>query len=130
MLCNVLLMRCVSMTCGAIPGHAILCYAELYLGMLVLSLCCAGANVNAGAMLVPLYTMLEAKAQIDHLTPAELVMINEAATFVSCSPTASKIVEKAWKTTADKEGLVVLPGVLSRKKQMIPALEAAANHEL
>jgi len=141
----------------------------------------AGLDVHAHAE-----GMLEAKAQIDHLTPAELVMmdtkifklggkkvrvsvlettkpamplkkkaelveaqkklvaeeklddmllfvvdiINEAATFVSCSPTASKMVEKAWKTTVDKDGLVVLPGVLSRKKQMIPALEAAAKDEL
>lgn len=125
--------------------------------------------------------MLEAKAQIDHLTPEELVMMDtkifkiggkklrvsvlettkpaiplgkaaamvdaqkkkvkeealddmllfvvdilkEEATFVSSSPSASKIIEKAWKTTV-KDGQVVLPGVLSRKKQMIPALEAAA----
>jgi manganese-dependent inorganic pyrophosphatase len=141
----------------------------------------AGLDVHAHAE-----AMLDAKAQIDHLTPEELVMmdtkifkiggkklrvsvlettkpasplakqaalieaqkklvkeeqlddmllfvvdiIKEAATFVSSSPSASKIVEKAWKTTVDKDGLVVLPGVLSRKKQMIPALEAAAKDEL
>jgi manganese-dependent inorganic pyrophosphatase len=130
--------------------------------------------------------MLEAKAQIDHLTAKELVMmdtkiftiggkklrvsvlettkpaiplkkkadmvaaqqekikeeklddmllfvvdiIKEEATFVSCGPSASKLVEKAWKVTVDKDGMVVLPGVLSRKKQMIPALEASAKDEL
>ena len=57
-------------------------------------------------------------------------ILNEAATFVSSSPTATKIVEKAWKCTVDEDGLVVLPGVLSRKKQMIPTLEAAAKDEL
>lgn len=138
----------------------------------------AGLNVHDHAT-----KMLEAKAQIDHLSPAELIMmdtkvfslggkkvrvsvlettapamplkktpelvvamqnkakeeglddvilfvvdiINEAATFVSSSPTASKLVEKAWNTKVGEDGTVVLPGVLSRKKQMIPALEAAAN---
>lgn len=130
--------------------------------------------------------MLEAKAQIDHLSPAELVMmdtkiftlggkkmrvsvlettkpemplkkkaemvsaqldkikdegldemllfvvdiIKEEAVFVSCRPSASKLVEKAWKVNVSKDGTVVLPGVLSRKKQMIPKLEAAAKDEL
>jgi manganese-dependent inorganic pyrophosphatase len=130
--------------------------------------------------------MLEAKAQIDHLSPKELVMmdtkifkiggqklrvsvlettkpamplkkkaemvaaqldqikeetlddmllfvvdiIKEEATFVSCRPSAAKIVEKAWKATLAEDGTILLPGVLSRKKQMIPALEAAAAKEL
>jgi manganese-dependent inorganic pyrophosphatase len=130
--------------------------------------------------------MLEAKAQIDHLSPKELVMmdtkifkiggkklrvsvlettkpamplkkkaemvaaqldqikeealddmllfvvdiIKEEATFVSCRPSAAKIVEKAWKATLTEDGTIVLPGVLSRKKQMIPALEASAKDEL
>jgi len=129
--------------------------------------------------------MLEAKAQIDHLSPKELVMmdtkifkiggkklrvsvlettkpamplkkkaemvtaqleqikeealddmllfvvdiIKEEATFVSCRESAGKIVEKAWKVSLAKDGTVVLPGVLSRKKQMIPTLEAAAGKE-
>jgi len=137
----------------------------------------AGLDVHAHAE-----AMLDAKAQIDHLTPAELVMMDtkifkiggkklrvsvlettkpasplakkaammeaqkklvvdeklddmllfvvdilkEAATFVSSSPSASKLVERAWQTTVGADGTVVLPGVLSRKKQMIPALEAAA----
>lgn len=53
----------------------------------------------------------------------------EAATFVSSSPTAQKIVEKAWNVSVSKDGLVELPGVLSRKKQIIPKLEAAAKSE-
>lgn len=57
-------------------------------------------------------------------------ILKEAATFVSSSATATKIVEKAWKCTVGEDGLVVLPGVLSRKKQMIPTLEAAAKDEL
>jgi len=125
--------------------------------------------------------MLEAKAQIDHLSPAELIVmdskvftmsgkkirvsvlettspagplkkqkelveaqqkriveeklddmilfvvdiIKEAAVFISATPSASKLVEKAWAVKVEA-GTVVLPGVLSRKKQMIPALEKAA----
>lgn len=39
-------------------------------------------------------------------------------------------VRKAWKVKVDDQGLVVLPKVLSRKKQIIPKLEAAAKEEL
>mmetsp|Transcript_40114 Transcript_40114/g.72693 ORF Transcript_40114/g.72693 Transcript_40114/m.72693 type:complete len:334 (+) Transcript_40114:70-1071(+) len=130
--------------------------------------------------------MLEAKAQVDHLSPMELVkmdskifniggkklrvsvlettkpdvplkkrddlikaqkelvseeklddclffvvdIIKESATFLSSSESASAIVEKAWSTKV-ADGTVELPGVLSRKKQIIPALEkAAAKAEL
>jgi manganese-dependent inorganic pyrophosphatase len=130
--------------------------------------------------------MLEAKAQIDHLSPKELVMmdtkvftlggkkvrvsvlettapkaplakqaalieamqtivkeeklddcllfvvdiIKEAATFVSSSLSAAKLVEKAWQKKLEADGTVVLQGVLSRKKQIIPVLEKAAKDEL
>lgn len=125
--------------------------------------------------------MLEAKSNIDHFTPSELVMsdtrvfkiggrnlrvstlpttrasvplakrvglvqamqtirdeeglddvlffiidiIKEEATFVPSSPSAKDLVERAWSTKVDGNGLVVLPGVLSRKKQIVPRLEAA-----
>lgn len=138
----------------------------------------AGLDVHAHAE-----KMLEAKAQVDHLSPKELLMmdtkvfkiggkklrvsvlettkpaapltkrteliamqreivteeklddmlffvvdiLNEAATFISASPNASKLVERAWKCTVDKDGTVLLPGVLSRKKQIIPSLESAAK---
>jgi manganese-dependent inorganic pyrophosphatase len=137
----------------------------------------AGLDVHEHAT-----AMLDAKAQIDHLSPKELVMMDtkvfkiggkkirvsvlettqpamplkkkavmteaqkavvaeeklddmllfvvdilkEAATFVSCSSTGTSLVEKAWKTKVAADGTVVLAGVLSRKKQIIPALEAAA----
>ncbi|CAE7329501.1 ppaC [Symbiodinium natans] len=54
-------------------------------------------------------------------------ILKEAATFISSSPTATKLVEKAWGVKVDAEGQVVLPNVLSRKKQIIPKLEAAAK---
>merc|ERR1712113_562686 len=127
--------------------------------------------------------MLDAKAQVDHLTPSELIMMDtkiftiggkklrvsvmettkpaaplakqqalvkamqaltteekldaclffvvdileESATFVSSSAAATAIVEKAWNKNVTKDGLLVLPGVLSRKKQIIPVLEKAAT---
>jgi len=57
-------------------------------------------------------------------------IIKESAVFVSSSPSASKLVEKAWKVTVGNDGTVELPGVMSRKKQIIPALESAAKDEL
>eukprot|EP00933_Yihiella_yeosuensis_P036812 TRINITY_DN30625_c0_g1_i1.p1 TRINITY_DN30625_c0_g1~~TRINITY_DN30625_c0_g1_i1.p1 ORF type:complete len:332 (+),score=64.66 TRINITY_DN30625_c0_g1_i1:77-1072(+) len=56
-------------------------------------------------------------------------ILNKAATFVSSSPNASTMVERAWKVKVGGDGTVVLPGVLSRKKQIIPALEAAVKVE-
>merc|ERR1712232_1251201 len=126
--------------------------------------------------------MLDAKAQVDHLTPEELLMMDtkvfkiggkklrvsvmettkpsaplakqveiveaqqqlakkeelddvlffvvdilkEAATFVSSSPTAALLVKNAWNVSVGTDGTAFLPGVLSRKKQIIPKLESAA----
>lgn len=53
-------------------------------------------------------------------------ILKEAATFISSSPTATATVERAWNVKVGADGTVVLPGVLSRKKQIIPKLEAAA----
>lgn len=127
--------------------------------------------------------MLEAKAKVDHMTPAELIMmdtkifkmggkklrvsvlettkpsmpllkkaelveaqkelvkkegvddvlffvvdiVKEAAIFLSASPTATALVEKAWNVKTGTDGTITLPGVLSRKKQIIPKLEAAVK---
>lgn len=127
--------------------------------------------------------MLDAKAKVDHLTPAELIMmdtkifkiggqklrvsvmettqpsaplakraaiveaqkqlcekegldavlffvvdiLNEEATFISSSPIAAALIESAWNVRVDTNGIAVLPGVLSRKKQIIPKLEAASG---
>ena len=53
-------------------------------------------------------------------------IINEEATFVGVSDTASKLVSTAFHTDVDDECTAVLPGVLSRKKQIVPALERAS----
>jgi len=53
-------------------------------------------------------------------------ILNVHATSVACTPSAKKIIERAFKAKVDEDGLALLPGILSRKKQIIPALEAAA----
>jgi len=57
-------------------------------------------------------------------------ILKEEATYVATSDSSAAIVEKAWNGTCDSEGLLVLPGVLSRKKQMIPTLEESMNESL
>lgn len=57
-------------------------------------------------------------------------VLNEHATFLSSSPTAAMIVQGAWGIRVDNDGTCILPGVLSRKKQIIPTLEAGASNPL
>lgn len=58
-------------------------------------------------------------------------ILNTEATFVACTSSAQKIIERAFNGKFDQDGLALLPGILSRKLQIIPGLEkAAANSEL
>lgn len=138
----------------------------------------AGLNVHNFAE-----AMLDAKANVDHLSTAELIMMDtkifkmsgkqlrvsvmettkpaaplakladlietqkeiakqeklddvlffvvdifkEEATFIASSNSAALLVERGWNVKVGKDSTVVLPGVLSRKKQIIPALESAAK---
>ena len=52
-------------------------------------------------------------------------IINEEATFVGATDAAGALVEKAFDATVDANRTALLPGVLSRKKQIMPALERA-----
>lgn len=79
------------------------------------------------AALVEAQVALVKEEKLDDMLLFVVDILKEAATFISSSASATKIVETAWKVKVDAKGLVVLPGVLSRKKQMIPVLEAAAN---
>merc|ERR1711879_75077 len=74
---------------------------------------------------VPLGKQAELVAAQKHLAKKEglddviffvVDILKEAATFVSSSPSASRLVERAWNVKVDSHGLAVLPGVLSRKK--------------
>jgi len=70
---------------------------------------------------------VRAEQQLDDVLLFVVDILQEHATFISSSPTASAIVEGAWECTVDSvEGTTILPGVLSRKKQIVPVLEAAA----
>uniref|UniRef100_A0A7S2K688 inorganic diphosphatase n=1 Tax=Zooxanthella nutricula TaxID=1333877 RepID=A0A7S2K688_9DINO len=71
---------------------------------------------------------LVAEEKIDDVLFFVVDILKEEATFLSGSSTARSIVERAWKVKVDTAAnSVVLPGVLSRKKQIIPKLEATAN---
>lgn len=75
-------------------------------------------------------TALKTKEGVDDVLFFVVDIIKEEAVFMTSSATASAIVEKAFSAKVDDKGLAVLPGVLSRKKQIIPKLEAAAKTEL
>ena len=55
--------------------------------------------------------------------------MREEAVFISGADEAARIVEQAWGAAVDSLGQLVLPGVLSRKKQIVPVLEKAAAAE-
>jgi len=74
--------------------------------------------------------MLVKKEGLDDMLFFVVDILQESATFIASSPSAKAIVERAWKTTVAQDDTVVLPGVLSRKKQIIPVLEEAAKDEL
>jgi len=69
------------------------------------------------------------KEKLDDMLFFVVDILKEEATFLSSSATAQALVERSWKVTV-KDDTVVLPGVLSRKKQIIPALENGAKDEL
>lgn len=67
------------------------------------------------------------KEQLDDVLFFVVDILKEEATFISSSPGATLLVERGWNVSVSNDGTVVLPGVLSRKKQIVPALESAAN---
>ena len=53
-------------------------------------------------------------------------ILNEKAIYLSSSSSADSLVQRAWGVPMDtQKGRIELDGVLSRKKQIIPALENA-----
>ena len=69
---------------------------------------------------------LVAEGGLDELMIFVIDILNEQATFISTSARAGKLVERAWGVKLGPNGTVVLPGVLSRKKQIIPLLTKAS----
>jgi len=88
-------------------------------------------TTNPGAVLLqrdPLRNaMLKAKNEesLDDVLFFIVDILEEAATYLPASKFGTQLVEKAWNVKVSSEDLIVLPGVLSRKKQIIPALEKA-----
>jgi len=70
-------------------------------------------------------TEIKAEEGLDEMLFFVVDILKEEATFVSATEGAGAIVTKAFGQAIDNNGLAVLPGVLSRKKQIMPALERA-----
>uniref|UniRef100_A0A7S4HGP8 inorganic diphosphatase n=1 Tax=Prymnesium polylepis TaxID=72548 RepID=A0A7S4HGP8_9EUKA len=69
---------------------------------------------------------LRAEQKLDDVLLFVVDILHERAVFVSSSASASATVERAWAVSVGADGTATLPGVLSRKKQIVPALESAA----
>ena len=83
-------------------------------------------SLDQRATLVEAQLKIKAEQGLDDVLLFVVDVLNQQATFVSSSDTAGQLVEQAWGATLSAEGTAVLPGVLSRKKQIIPKLEAGA----
>jgi len=99
--------------------------ADKQLRVSVLETTQPAAPLSKQAALVQAQKELATKEGLDDVLFFVVDILKESATFVSSSASATKLVEKAFKATVGADGTAVLPGVLSRKKQIIPKLEAA-----
>jgi len=68
---------------------------------------------------------IKADEGVDEVLFFVVDIINEEATFVGATDAAGKIVADAFGEPVDADNMAVLPGVLSRKKQIMPKLERA-----
>lgn len=85
----------------------------------------AASPIGKKAELIDAMKRVKANDKIDDVLFFVVDIVKEAATFISSSSSATAIVEKAWNVKVDSDGQAYLPGVLSRKKQIIPKLEKA-----
>jgi len=71
--------------------------------------------------------MVQIKADegVDEVLFFVVDIINEEATFVGATKAAGQIVADAFGKAIDSNQMAVLPGILSRKKQIMPKLERA-----
>lgn len=69
--------------------------------------------------------VIKASEDVDEVLLFVIDIINEEATAFGQSESAKELVSAAFNNSAwDENQCIVLPGVLSRKKQIVPALEA------
>jgi len=85
--------------------------------------------LNRRAALVDAQRRIASEERLDEVLLFVVDVLSEQAVFVSSSPNAGRLVEHAWGCALNADGTCVLPGVLSRKKQIIPVLEASAAAE-
>jgi len=90
-------------------------------------------TTDAAAALVRLADFQAAMAQIrtqespalDHVLFFVVDILKEEATFVGTDALGARLVERAFGVPVRADATALLPGVLSRKKQIMPALERA-----
>jgi len=67
---------------------------------------------------------------IDHVIFFIIDILGKSATFIGASDIMAALVASAFDVVVDSKLMAVLPGVLSRKKQIMPALERASASKL
>ena len=88
------------------------------------------ASLDQQDALVQAQLKIKEEQELDGVLLFVVDVLNEEATFISSSAAGSALVEAAWGVPVDATtGTCVLPGVLSRKKQIIPMLEEGVNKQ-
>ncbi len=71
------------------------------------------------------------KAMVEHVEESDLDdmlffvvdILNEEATLIVASDNARSLAEKSFEKKVEEDGTLILPGIVSRKKQIIPKLQ-------
>lgn len=65
--------------------------------------------------------------ELDEVLLFVVDVLQEKAIFLPASSGGSQLVNQAWQVNPEEDGSYVLPGVLSRKKQIVPGLESVVD---
>ena len=68
---------------------------------------------------------IKAEEGVDEVLFFVVDILKEEATFVGATDEAGQLVAKAFDVSVSADNVALLPGVLSRKKQIMPKLERA-----
>jgi len=79
--------------------------------------------------LVAASQLVVSSGDVDELLLFVIDILKEEAVFIATSAEAGRLVERAWGVKLGPQRTVTLPGVLSRKKQIIPALSRAIEDD-
>ncbi|KAK3233405.1 hypothetical protein CYMTET_56294 [Cymbomonas tetramitiformis] len=72
-------------------------------------------------------TLIQQMETLDDMLFFVVNILENEAVYVSFSSTADALIAKAWNLEISSDGMTVIPGVVSRKAQIIPSLELAAR---